>query len=245
MARVDGGCLHGSAVDGEAMNGTRRQTSGRQVLDREAYLRRWRTLHGGVEAGALVRGWLGGAHTLARPLAGAGVSPALLTLVGAALAVLAAGLAVVGGPTGAAAVAAGVLLAVAGVFDNLDGAVAVMTGRTSLRGALLDAACDRVGDAACAVVLWACGAPAWLVLVAGGLAQLQEYVRARGQGLGVDDVQIVSVAERPVRLAIAASCAIATAIVPWLDWATLGTGVWAVLGVIGFVQVATAVGRRL
>jgi CDP-diacylglycerol--glycerol-3-phosphate 3-phosphatidyltransferase len=214
-------------------------------MDREAYLQRWRALHGGTHANGLVRGWLSGAHALARPLARAGVPPSVITLTGAALAVLAGVVAVLGGRGGVAAVAAGVLLALAGIFDNLDGAVAVMTGRTSRRGALLDAASDRVGDAACAVVLWGCGAPAWLVLVAGGLAQLQEYVRARAQGLGVDDVRIVSVAERPVRLAIAAACAIATAIVVWLDWATLGAGVWAVLGVIGLVQVTTAVGRRL
>ncbi|PRY17505.1 CDP-alcohol phosphatidyltransferase family protein [Kineococcus rhizosphaerae] len=214
-------------------------------MDREAYLRRWQALHGGAHAGALVRGWLSGAHAIARPLAGAGVPPAAVTLAGAALAVAAAVVAVLGGRGGGAAVAAGVLIAVAGVFDNLDGAVAVMTGRTSARGALLDATLDRVGDAACAVVLWACGAPAWLALLAGALAQLQEYVRARGQGLGVDDVGVVSVAERPVRLAIAAASAVATAIVVWLDWATLGAAVWAVLGVIGLVQVVTAVGRRV
>ncbi|WP_380176658.1 CDP-alcohol phosphatidyltransferase family protein [Kineococcus sp. DHX-1] len=214
-------------------------------MDREAYLQRWSALHGGTHANALVRGWLSGAHVLARPLAAAGTAPWVVTLAGAALAVAAAALAVAGGRGGAAAVGAGVLLAVAGVFDNLDGAVAVMTGRTSRRGALLDAVVDRVGDAACAVVLWGCGAPAWLVLVAGGLAQLQEYVRARAQGLGVDDVTVVSVAERPVRLALAASCAIATAIVVWLDWATLGAGVWAVLGLIGIVQVTGAVVRRI
>ncbi|GAA0323994.1 CDP-alcohol phosphatidyltransferase family protein [Kineococcus aurantiacus] len=214
-------------------------------MDREAYLRRWSALHGGTRTSGLVRGWLSGAHALARPLADAGVPPAAITLLGAALAAAAAAVAVVGGRGGAAAVTAGALLALAGVLDNLDGAVAVMTGRTSRRGALLDATCDRVGDAACAVVLWACGAPAWLAVLAAGLAQLQEYVRARGQGLGADDVDVVSVAERPVRLAIAASSAVATALVVWLDWATLGAAVWAVLGVIGLGQVATAVGRRL
>ncbi|MEZ0164056.1 CDP-alcohol phosphatidyltransferase family protein [Kineococcus sp. LSe6-4] len=214
-------------------------------MDREAYLQRWSALHGGTHANALVRGWLSGTHALARPLAVAGAPPSVVTLAGTALALAAAALAVAGGRGGAAAVGAGVLLALAGVFDNLDGAVAVMTGRTSRRGALLDATSDRVGDAACAVVLWACGAPAWLALLAGGLAQLQEYVRARAQGLGVEDVTIVSVAERPVRLAVAASCSIATAIVVWLDWATLGAGVWAVLGLIGLLQVAGAVNRRL
>ncbi|NAZ75899.1 CDP-alcohol phosphatidyltransferase family protein [Kineococcus sp. T13] len=214
-------------------------------MDRDSYLRRWSSLHGGAHAGGIVRGWLTAVHAVARPLAAAGVAPAAVTLTGLALAVLAAVAAVAGGRGGGAAVAAGVLLVAAGLLDSLDGAVAVVTGRTSDRGALLDAVADRVGDAACALVLWGCGAPAWLALTAGGLAQLQEYLRARAQGLGVADVGVVSVAERPVRLALAAASAVATAAVAWLDWATLGAGVWAVLGLIGFVQVASALGRRL
>lgn len=223
-------------------------------MDRETYLQRWSALHGGAPARGIVRGWLSGVHALARPLARVGVAPWVLTLAGTALVGFAAVIAVPGGlgglggtgrPGGAAAVAAGVLLAVGGIFDNLDGAVAVLRSRTSARGALLDAVCDRIGDAGCALVLWACGAPAWLALLAGGMAQLQEYLRARVQGLGVSDIGVVSVAERPVRIAIASSTTAASAIVGWLDWATLGAGVWAALAVIGFGQVAVALGRRL
>ncbi len=222
------------------------QTRGAGVPGREEYLRRWSQLHGGAAATGLVRAWLSGAHVLARPLAVARVPPAAVTLTGTALAAAAAWLALTAGPGGAPAVAVAVLVAAGGVLDNLDGAVAVLRRRTSDRGALLDACCDRVGDAACALVLLGCGAPAWLAALAGGLAQLQEYVRARAQGLGVDDVGVVSVAERPVRLAVAAGCAAATAIAPGqAPWALLGAAAWAVLGAVGLVQVAVALGRRL
>ena len=214
-------------------------------MDRETYLQRWSALHGGAPATGIVRAWLSGVHVLARPLVAAGAPPALVTLLGTALAAAAAVLAVTGERGGALAVAGGVLVALGGIGDNLDGAVAVMSSRASARGALLDAVCDRVGDAACAVVLWGCGAPGWLALLAGGLAQLQEYLRARAQGLGVSDVGVISVAERPVRLAIAAACPIATALAAGVDWALLGAAVWAGLGVLGFAQVARALGRRL
>ncbi len=222
------------------------QTRAPGVPGREEYLHRWSQLHGGAAATGLVRVWLSGAHALARPLARAGTPPALVTAAGTVLAAAAAALALATGPGGAPAVAVAVLVAAGGVLDNLDGAVAVLRQRTSDRGALLDACCDRVGDAACALVLLGCGAPAWLAALAGGLAQLQEYVRARAQGLGVDDVGVVSVAERPVRLAVAAGCAAATAIAPGqAPWALLGAAAWAVLGAVGLVQVAVALGRRL
>nr|WP_276610980.1 CDP-alcohol phosphatidyltransferase family protein [Kineococcus siccus] len=173
------------------------------------------------------------------------VPPAAVTLAGAVGSVAAAVVAVVAGPGGAGAVLAAAVLAVSGLLDNLDGAVAVISDRVGRRGALLDAACDRVGDAACAAVLWGCGAPAWLALLAGGLAQWQEYVRARAQGLGVTEVGVVTVAERPTRVSIAAATAAATAVVPEVGWATIGTAVWAALGVVGFLQLAVVLARRL
>ncbi len=213
---------------------------------RAEYLRRWSLLHGGAPATGLVRAWLSGVHVLAVPLAAARVPPAAVTVAGTALAAAAAWLALAAGPGGAAATAVALAVAAGGVLDNLDGAVAVLRGRTSDRGALLDACCDRVGDAACALVLLGCGAPAWLAALAGALAQLQEYVRARAQGLGVADVGVVSVAERPVRIAVAAGCAAATAIAPGqAPWALLGAGAWSALGAVGLVQVAVALGRRL
>ncbi|NIZ92919.1 CDP-alcohol phosphatidyltransferase family protein [Kineococcus rubinsiae] len=214
-------------------------------MNRDTYLQRWSALHGGAAPTPIVRGWLTGVHAVAAPLAALRVPPAAVTLAGAVGSVVAGVLAVRAGPGGAGAVLAAAVLTVSGLLDNLDGAVAVISDRVGRRGALLDAACDRLGDAACAVVLWGCGAPAWLALLAGGLAQWQEYVRARGQGLGVTEVGVVTVAERPTRISIAAATAAATAIVPEVGWATIGTAVWAALGVVGFVQLWIALSRRL
>ena len=214
-------------------------------MDRRTYLDTWSELHGGAPAAGLVRGWLTGVHAAARPLVALRTPPAVITLTGTVLAGAAVAVVAATGPGGAGAVLAAALLTAGGLLDNLDGAVAVMRSRTSARGALLDACCDRVGDACCALVLWAAGAPAWLALTAGGLGQLQEYVRARAQGLGVVDVGVVSVAERPVRIAVAAACTVATAIVPSVGWPALGTAVWAALGLVGLVQVGTALWRRL
>ena len=185
--------------------------------------------------------WLRGVHVLAAPLARAGVPPALLTVLGVLAAVAAV-------PLGAPApLAAALLVVAAGVLDSLDGAVAVLGERTSAWGAVLDAVCDRVGDAACAALLWVLGAPAAVVLVAVGSSQVQEYARARAQGAGMRDVGVVSVCERPVRLALAGTAALACAVRPpdREVLAALSAGAWAGLGLFALVQVLVAVRRDL
>ncbi|PPK95271.1 CDP-diacylglycerol--glycerol-3-phosphate 3-phosphatidyltransferase [Kineococcus xinjiangensis] len=213
-------------------------------MRRDTFLRRWSQLHGGAAATGLVRWWLGGVHALASPLAGAGVAPAVLTLLGLAAAVsaVAAGAAGGGWLAGAAA-----LVVLAGVLDSLDGAVAVLSERTSRAGAVLDAVCDRLGDAACAVLLWVLGAPALLLLVGAGSSQVQEYARARAQAEGVREVGVVSVCERPVRLALAAAAPAAVLARPDLREPLLlaAAGAWALLGVVALGQVLVALRRGL
>ena len=46
----------------------------------------------------------------------------------------------------------------AGLLDNVDGAVAVLTGRATAWGAVLDAVADRVGDLALVGALLLAGA---------------------------------------------------------------------------------------
>ena len=211
---------------------------------RDTYLERWSRLHGGAAATGLVRAWLTGVHAAASPLAAARVPPALLTVLGVVAAWAAVPAAAAQG--GWAALAA-LLVALAGVLDSLDGAVAVLRERVSASGAVLDAVCDRVGDAACAAVLWVLGAPGAVVLVAAGTSQLQEYVRARAQGAGMGEVGVVSVCERPVRLALAGTSALAVALEPgWAGvLAAAGAGAWAGLGVLALGQVCLAVRRAL
>ena len=42
---------------------------------------------------------------------------------------------------------AALLVGASGLLDNLDGAVAVLSGRTSRWGFVLDSGCDRLADA--------------------------------------------------------------------------------------------------
>ena len=111
---------------------------------------------------------------LARPLVRAGVGPWPVTAAGVVLAGSACWPASAGSRW---PLLAALLVAASGVLDNLDGAVAVLSGRTSRWGFVLDSSCDRLADAAYCVALLLAGAPAWAA-VAGGGTGLAARVRA-------------------------------------------------------------------
>lgn len=219
------------------------------VPDRAEYFRRWSVLHGGydVTTSRMVRGWLTMAHAVARPLVRAGAGPGVVTLGGILLA-LAVPLVALGADAAPRVVlVCSTLIVVSGLADNLDGAVAVLTDRATRTGYVLDSVSDRVGDVAYLVTLWVVGAPG-LLLTAGGLATfLQEYTRARGAAAGMDEVGVVSIAERPTRIIIAAAFLLGAGLYPGsaVGWATAGAVAWLVVHVVGFVQVSLAVRRAL
>ena len=215
------------------------------MSERQEHLRRWSAAHGGVETSSvLVRGWLGGVRRAAAPLVRAGASPNALTLAGLALALVAVVPAAAGGRW---VLVVPVLLAASGVLDGLDGAVAVLSGRESRAGAVLDAVADRLADAAALAVLWLLGAPASLVLLAAGAGWLHEYARARAQAEGMPGPGAVTLSERPTRVAVVALFALGCGLYPQgaRDWATVGAGVAAVLALAGLAQLAVAVRREL
>lgn len=211
----------------------------------QEYLAGWERLHGtDPRASRLVHGWLRGSYVLARPLARLGISPNAVTAVGVLVAAAVVPLALAGGrwPLLAAPV-----VVVAGVVDNLDGAVAVLSGRTSRWGALADALADRVSDAAFVVALWALGAPVWLAVVAAGLGFLHEYARARAGGLGLPDAAVITVAERPTRIIGATMFLLAAGIYPGAaaTWATAGAAFGVAVGALGLLQLLPTLRRRL
>jgi CDP-diacylglycerol---glycerol-3-phosphate 3-phosphatidyltransferase len=116
------------------------------------------------------------------------VTPNQITVVGTALTVIAAVLTAFGQLRWG-----GVVLAFAGTFDILDGALARSTGRSYAYGAFLDSTLDRYSEGAMYLGLIAyfvsAGGPLqrWLILAtAAALAGsfLVSYVRARAQSLG-------------------------------------------------------------
>ncbi len=124
------------------------------------------------------------ATPLAVGLGRLGLTPNALTLIGFAgtcLAAIAAG--------ADSWVVAGVLLAVFGVFDLLDGALARATGRASSLGAFFDSTFDRWGEGIAYVgIAWGCvaaGFPQGAILAAAamGSAFMVSYVRAKAESL--------------------------------------------------------------
>ncbi len=157
---------------------------------------------------------------LARWLAARGVSPDAVTVAGLALSLLAALFFARGDFLGA-----GILVALTGLCDMLDGDVARLTGASNPFGAFLDSTLDRAGEGA----LYAGIATYYFTRTVGGawlkadevsarfgdpdghtlavlalatliLSFLVSYTRARAEGLGLDCK--VGIMERPERLLV-------------------------------------------
>jgi phosphatidylglycerophosphate synthase len=213
-------------------------------MDRDTYLQQWSTLHGGARPSGIVGGWLRMVHAVAAPLVQLRVPPDAVTLLGLLIASSAPVLASLGRW---GVVVAALVIALSGLFDSLDGAVAVMTGRTSRWGAVLDAVTDRISDAVFVATLWVVGAPAPVCVAAVALCWLQEYARARAGGAGMTEVGVLTLNERPTRVIVVVMSLLASAARPDDDpgWATLGAWALVGLGVIGLVQLLVVIRRTL
>ena len=167
------------------------------------FLAGWSALHSGYDPSGnrLVFGWLRLVHRAALPAARLGLAPSALTGLGLLLSALVPVLCV---PPGGWPLLAMLVLVAAGMADALDGAVALLTGRVSRFGAVLDAVTDRVGEACYLLALWLLGAPGWVCVVAGVLTGLLEYVRASAIAAGMPGIGVVTVWERPTRIIVIA-----------------------------------------
>jgi CDP-diacylglycerol--glycerol-3-phosphate 3-phosphatidyltransferase len=213
-------------------------------LSREGYLQQWAQLHGGYDprSNVLVRWWLSLTYDVARLTVRARLSPDLLTGLAVLVSVAAAALAWLGGHWLALAA---VVVVVAGFLDNLDGAVAVLTGRSTQWGSVLDSTADRVSDLAYVAALWLAGAPASVCVAGGALMLLQEFVRARAGAAGMSEVGVITVWERPTRVIVTAAFLLCAGVFADDVWASLGAAAWVGLGVVGLVQLLVVVRRRL
>jgi phosphatidylglycerophosphate synthase len=99
---------------------------------------------------------------------------------------------------------AGAIVIVAGLFDVLDGALARLTDRVTVRGGFIDSVLDRYSDAIIMItIIYAglCNIVWGFVALIGSL--LVSYSRARVEAFGVKRF-VVGFAERPVRLLLIA-----------------------------------------
>ena len=160
-------------------------------MKREEYLAKWSDLHGGASITGIVKGWLVISFALSKPIVRLRISPNFLSLLG----VIAAIFTYVQARHNFALA----ILIFSLLCDGLDGTVAILSGKASKRGAMVDAVADRIGETFWALAFYRLGAPAWLVATAWLLAFTQEYCRARIAGLGDYRIDVVTIAERLVR----------------------------------------------
>lgn len=227
---------------------SKRTSADRRLAGGRVDAQGWAALHGGIAPSLPVRVWLGGIQRLARTGPVARVHPDVLSAAGVVAAVAALLAATGGGRWPVLTVA---LIALVGVLDGLDGAVAVATGRARPLGAVVDAVADRLGDLLLAATLLVLGAPASACAAAAALTLLHEYLRARANAAGMPGPGAVTVAERPTRLALVAVAALGAATAPdgtpWTgwDWATVSAVAWVAVGVIGFAHLTVGVVRAI
>ncbi|SDS01145.1 CDP-diacylglycerol--glycerol-3-phosphate 3-phosphatidyltransferase [Nocardioides scoriae] len=218
----------------------------------------WAGLHEGVDprGSVWVAGWVRLVHRCARPLAGRGVRPDTVTLVGVLVAGTAPVLATL--PAGWPLLAVVAVLAAA-VLDGVDGALAARTGRATAWGRVLDPLADRCSDVLLLLVLLVLGAPWWLVGLVVVATLLLESVRAHAQVAGLHGPGAITVWERPARVIVAvlavlmhlaelAARGLGVAVLPRVDGPGLVTAlavVAALLAGAGLVSLVVAVRRAL
>jgi phosphatidylglycerophosphate synthase len=217
----------------------------------QEYAAAWSRLHGGFDprgASPVVRGWIRLTYRGGCLLGRLGVGPMAVTAFGLLLCL--------GVPAAALLGNAGLLLGtllvlLAAAADGLDGAVAVVTGRTSRLGFVYDSVADRLGELAWLAAFWIAGAPGWLVVAGGAVSWLHEYVRARAAAGGMRDLGVVTVGERPTRVSVAISGLLVGGLAglahPGWETAVIVAAavVWAVLGLAGLTQLMGAVRAEL
>ena len=218
-----------------------------EIPDRDGYFDKWSVLHGGYDprtGNPFLRGWLTMVYAIARPLAKRGIQPDVLTissiwLAGAVFVPAAAG--------GRWAMLAGWILVASGLFDTLDGCVAVLEDRTTRWGYVLDSAVDRVNDVIYLAAVVSVGAPPELAVACGFLFFFMEYVRARAGNAGGDEVGRITIAERPNRVIfLSASIHFGGVFLAYREEvATIGMAIITLMTLVAVGQLLAAVRRQL
>lgn len=163
----------------------------RNLLSQSEFTQRWSELHGGAAIKGAVAGWLKISYQVAKFFSLIRLTPNVLTSLGFICAI---GMIVTSNYWVALA-----FLVASLFFDGVDGSVAIFQERASKWGALLDSVVDRISEALWLYVGWRLGIPTWLALAMWIVASIQEYARARMASLGMHEVGVVTITERPVR----------------------------------------------
>lgn len=195
----------------------------------------WSQLHGNAKVTGIVKAWLIISFVIVKPLAKLKITPNMLTFLG-----LIFGIALylnVQSPWVA------VLLVLSLTCDGIDGSLAIFTAKFSRFGAMLDSIIDRITEFFWIASLYKIGADIKILLFIIVIAAVQEYIRARASGLGMSQVGIITLAERPVR----ASFVFILLIAFQIDISIINeiVGIWLILQSISFLMITRYVFLKL
>jgi archaetidylinositol phosphate synthase len=204
------------------------------VTKNEFYLA-WSKLHGDAKIVGIVKGWLSISFPTSKALVRIRITPNALTILGLVFGVLLY--------MNANAIWAPLILVISLICDGVDGSLAIITGKSSKWGALLDSVVDRLTEVFWILALYSLGVDSKILIAVLILASAQEYLRARAGGVGLTQVGVVTVAERPVRASF-----VFTALVAFnlnLEILNQITFVWLILQAFSFLTVAKFVAAKL
>ena len=195
----------------------------------------WSNLHGDAKIAGIVKGWLSISFPTSKALARIRITPNALTILGLVFGVLLY--------MNANAIWAPLILVISLICDGVDGSLAIITGKSSKWGALLDSVVDRLTEVFWILALYSLGVDSKILIAVLILASAQEYLRARAGGVGLTQVGVVTVAERPVRASFVFIALVAFNLN--LEMLNQITFVWLILQAISFLTVAKFVAAKL
>jgi phosphatidylglycerophosphate synthase len=192
-------------------------------------------LHGDAKVSGIVKGWLSISFPVSKALAKMRVTPNALTILGLVFGILLY--------MNSNAIWAPLILVISLICDGVDGSLAIITRQSSKWGALLDSVVDRLTEVFWVFALYSLGVDSKILITVLILASTQEYLRARAGGVGLKQVGVVTVAERPVRASF-----IFIALVAFnlnLEILNQITFVWLILQAISFLTVVRFTAAKL
>ena len=204
-------------------------------MTKDEFFLAWSKLHGDAKVSGIVKGWLSISFPVSKALAKIRVTPNALTILGLVFGILLY--------MNSSAIWAPLILVISLICDGVDGSLAIITRQSSKWGALLDSVVDRVTEVFWVLALYRLGVDSKILITVLILASTQEYLRARVGGVGLKQVGVVTVAERPVRASF-----IFIALVAFnlnLEILNQVTFVWLILQAISFLTVVRFTAAKL
>lgn len=204
-------------------------------MTKDEFFLAWSKLHGDAKVSGIVKGWLSISFPVSKALAKIRVTPNALTILGLVFGILLY--------MNSSAIWAPLILVISLICDGVDGSLAIITRQSSKWGALLDSVVDRLTEVFWVFALYSLGVDSKILITVLILASTQEYLRARVGGVGLKQVGVVTVAERPVRASF-----IFIALVAFnlnLEILNQVTFVWLILQAISFLTVVRFTAAKL